>query len=225
MILIADDDLNLTTVLAEYLRDRELNVELAGDGEEALARLRSHSYDLCLLDINMPLKNGFAVLQTLRKEQNDTPVFIFSARNAREDMLRAYALGCDDYITKPFSMEVLLCKIQAYLRRQALAHSVPDTQFRLGDVLFDSVRQTLGHMRLPARESDLLLLLCRNANQVVDRHLILRTLWQRDDWFTARSLAVFITRLRRDLEMSACTTCTINAVRGRGYKLTTRNDS
>ncbi|MBR1426189.1 MAG: response regulator transcription factor [Paludibacteraceae bacterium] len=221
MILIADDDLNLSTVLAEYLRDRDLPAELAGDGEEALARMRSRNYDLCLLDINMPRKNGFAVLQTLRKEQNDTPVFMFTARNAREDMLRAYSLGCDDYITKPFSMEVLHSKLRAYLLRQARAHTVPDTQFLLGGVLFDSVHQTLGGMRLPARESDLLLLLCRNANHVVDRHLILRTLWQRDDWFSARSLAVFITKLRRTMEQSGCNGCNIVSVRGRGYRLTT----
>ena len=215
-ILLCDDDINLTAVLADFLREHGYEVAIAANGDEGLAKLVSFRPDVCLLDLNMPERDGFDTLKAIRTMDTNLPVLVISGRTAQEDMVRAFKLGADDYMTKPLSVEVLECRIEALVRRARTHQQQEVTQFQLGTIHFDAVRQTLGAEHLPARESDLLQLLCRNINQVVDRHYILRSLWRDDNFFVSKSLSVYMNHLRKHL---ANTGYSILGVHGRGYKL------
>lgn len=215
-IALADDDVNLSTVLADYLVARSYRVDVFRDGQSVLAAIRQGHYDLCILDINMPNGTGYEVLKELRRTANDIPVIMLTGRQAREDILRAYELGCDDYVTKPFSMDILICRIEAVVRRSRLAAVSTQTKFLLGSKQFDSVRQTMDGEHMSARESDLLLMLCRNMDQLVERHVILCAIWNTDDIFSSRSLSVYINHLRGYLEDTGMR---IIGVHGKGYKL------
>lgn len=217
-ILLADDDLSLATVLADYLRAQGFLVDITADGRNVLRMLQVNRYDLLLLDINMPELTGFQVLQELRKAFNPIPVVMLTARAEREDIMRAFNLGCDDYVTKPFSMDILICRIRAILRRVHQTNTNRETQFMLGGKLFDGLHQTLDGQHLSGRENDLLLMLCRNMNQLVDRHQILQSLWQTDDCFSSRSLSVYANHLRGYLRDTGVQ---LIGVHGKGYKLIT----
>lgn len=217
-ILLADDDVTLSTVLSDYLRNAGFVVETVVSGKKALQAIVSGRYDLAILDTNLPEKNGLQVLSSLAKSQNPTPVIMLTAENSREHIIRAFDLGCDDYVTKPFSMDILICRIRAILRRAQAGSASKETVFMLDGKRFDSVHQTLDGHHLSAKENDLLLMLCRNMNQVVDRHLILRTIWQTDDVFASRSLSVYANHLRGYL---AGTKVQIMGLHGKGYKLIT----
>lgn len=217
-ILLADDDISLATVLADYLRSQDFVVDVVSDGRAALHACQSTHYDIMLLDINMPEMTGFQVLQSLTKAMNPIPVVVLSARNAREDIMRAFTLGCDDYVTKPFSMDILICRIRAILRRASQSTASRQTQFTLGTKHFDALHQTLDGEHLSGRESDLLLMLCQNMNQLVDRHRILQSLWRTDDCFSSRSLSVYANHLRTHLRDTGVQ---LIGVHGKGYKLLT----
>ena len=216
-LLLCEDDAALGSLLADYLRRLNFEVDLCRNGEEGLDAFRQHNYDLCLLDINMPQKNGFEMLEEMRETGSEVPVIFLTERKAVEDIVHAYELGCDDYLIKPCPMDILLCKMRAILRRCQLGKKNTEVAFDLGnDIRFDSVRQTLGDMHLPPRESDLLLILCRNINQTVERNLILRTLWRQETYFASRSLSVFVNHLRKHLEG---TKAQVIGVHSKGYKL------
>lgn len=214
-VLLADADISLSTVLADYLRLHHFEVDTVHSGAEALELSHSKHYDICIMDITLHKMNGFEVLEQMKKNENALPVIMLSARNSVEDIVRAYRLGCDEYVTKPFTMDILICKIQAIVRR-AQGRVVRETSFLLGDKLFDSIKQEIGGEHLSGRESDLLLMLCRQMPELVDKHVILRTLWSADNNFTARSLAVYINHLRKFL---IDTGYSIIGVHGKGYKL------
>ena len=216
-LLLCEDDAALGSLLAEFLRRLNFEVDLFANGEDAWAGFRQRHYDLCLLDINMPQRNGFELLEAIRQAGSEVPVVFLTERKATEDIVHAYNLGCDDYLIKPCPMDVLLCKIRAIMRRCQLGRISTETEFELGNgIRFDSVRQTLGDEHLPARESDLLLILCRNANQTVDRNLILRQLWKQESYFASRSLSVYVNHLRKHLTP---TTTRIIGIHSKGYKL------
>lgn len=215
-ILLCDDDINLTAVLADYLREHGYEVAIVGNGEECLAKVSSYRPDLCLLDINMPQKDGFETLSAIRDMYMELPVIIISGHSAQEDVVRAFKLGADDYVIKPLAVEVLLCRIEALMRRVRSMEQEKITEFDLGGFHFDAIHQTLGGKHIPARENDLLLILCRNMNTLVDRHFILRSLWKEDNYFASKSLSVYMNHLRRHL---ARTGYHILPVHGRGYKL------
>ena len=216
-LLLCEDDVALGSLLADYLRRLNFEVDLCDNGEEGWACFRQRHYDLCLLDINMPQKNGFELLEDIRKIGSEVPVVFLTERKATEDMLHGYALGCDDYLVKPCPMDILLCKISAIMRRCQLGKKNTEVEFDLGNgVHFDSVRQTIGQTHLSARESDLLLILCRNINQTVERNLILRSLWRQESYFASRSLSVYVNHLRKHLEGADVH---IIGVHGIGYKL------
>ena len=219
-LLLCEDDEALGGLLADFLRRLDFEVDLFGNGEDGLEAFRQRHYDLCLLDINMPQLNGFEVLENIRRAGSEVPVVFLSERKAIEDVIKAYNLGCDDYLTKPCPMDILLCKIHAILRRCHLSRRNNEVEFDLGGVHFDSVRQMLGSLHLSARESDLLLILCRNANQTVERNLILRALWSKESYFASRSLSVYVNHLRKHL---AGTGAQIVGIHGRGYKLIINN--
>ena len=215
-VLLCDDDVNVSTVLADYLRERGYEVLTAANGEDGLAKLTADRCDICLMDADMPQYNGFDALSDLRKTSNQLPVIMLMESDTLSEIHRAYELGCDDYMVKPLSIEILICKIEAILRRFRPSAGSQETEFDLGGMHFDSVHQTVGGQHLSARENDLLLMLCQNMNMLVDRHLILRTLWQADNHFAARSLCVYVNHLRCFL---TGTGIQIVSVHGRGYKL------
>lgn len=216
-ILLCEDDVALGSLLADYLHRLNFEVELCGNGEEGLKRFRQRHFDICLLDINMPQMNGFEMLEEIRNTGNEVPVIFLTERRATEDVIRAYNLGCDDYLIKPCPMDILLCKIRAIMRRCHLTKKNAEVEFDLGNgIRFDSVRQMLGSEHLAARESELLLILCRNLNEIVERNVILRTIWSQDSYFASRSLSVYVNHLRKHL---IGTKRQIIGLHGKGYKL------
>ena len=221
-ILLLEDDINLSTVLADYLRSKGYAVDTAMDGKEGWEMLSHKHYDILLTDIMMPRMNGLQVLKNLRDGNNPIPVIIVSAKNDREDIIKGYNLGCDDYVTKPYSMDILICKIEAVLRRYHASDNVNEMEFDLNGLHFDAVRQTLGEVRLSSRENELLLTLCQNMGKVVDRSRILTNLWGEDTYFNSRSLSVYINHLRNYIGKDS--SVKILSVHGKGYKLVIMNE-
>jgi DNA-binding response OmpR family regulator len=145
-----------------------------------------------------------------------------SAKNDREDIIKGYNLGCDDYVTKPYSMDILICKIEAVLRRYHASDNVNEMEFDLNGLHFDAVRQTLGEVRLSSRENELLLTLCQNMGKMVERSRILTSLWGEDTYFNSRSLSVYINHLRNYIGKDS--SVKILSVHGKGYKLVIMNE-
>jgi DNA-binding response OmpR family regulator len=187
-------------------------------GREALSRLSSEHWDIVLMELQGLGMNGYELLKGIRHRLPKLPIFILSSRSDREDQMRAFELGADDYILKPFSMDLLICRIEAVLRRIRAYEENRQKVFQLGTHIFDSVHQSLDGTHLSSRESDLLLMLCRNEGEMVDKHKILSALWKEDNAFTARSLGVYINHLRGHLRPIGYE---IIAVRYKGYKLVT----
>jgi DNA-binding response OmpR family regulator len=216
-ILLVEDDANLSTVLADYLRSKEYIVEIASNGKEAWELIAIKHYDLILSDITMPKMNGFELLKLVRDQYHFLPVVMLSSKTGRDDIIRAYGLGCDDYVTKPFSMDILICKIEAILRRCNIGQETAQTEWQLGGLVYDSVRQQLGKQHLSSRENDLFKMLCTNMNNLVDRNRILMSIWGEDTYFNARSLSVYINHLRKYLGEES--PVRIMSVHGKGYKM------
>ncbi|MBK6285320.1 MAG: response regulator transcription factor [Draconibacterium sp.] len=221
-LLLAEDDENLGLLLKEYLVAKGYDANLYPDGEAAYKGFMREHYDICILDIMMPKKDGFTLAKDIRVVNPDIPVIFLTAKNMKEDVLEGFKLGADDYITKPFSMEELIMRIEAILRRTSQenqANSQP--VFTLGIYTFDTRKQTLAHgdevVKLTTKESDLLKLLCQNANKILERNYALRSIWIDDNYFNARSMDVYITKLRKHLKDEP--TVEIINVHGKGYKL------
>lgn len=220
-ILLVEDDVNLQTVLADYLRSKDYVVEQASNGAEAWDLIMIKHYDLVISDIMMPKTNGYELLKLIRRKSEKLPVIMLSAKTDRDDIIRAYELGCDDYVTKPFSMDILICKIDAVVRRCRMSSASEQTAWSLGELMFDSVRQQLGDKHLSSRENDLLRMLCQNMNNLVDRNRILMSIWGEDTYFNARSLSVYVNHLRNYLGENS--PIRIMSVHGKGYKLVDMN--
>lgn len=220
-ILLVEDDINLSTVLADYLRSKGYVVEQANNGAEAWDLILIKDYDLIISDIMMPKMNGYELLKLIRQKHDRLPILILSAKTDRDDIIRAYELGCDDYVTKPFSMDILICKIEAIMRRSRKYMESNQSEWLLGNLLYDSVRQQLGDKHLSTRENELLKMLCQNLNNLVDRNRILMSIWGEDTYFNARSLSVYINHLRNYLGEDNPTR--IMSVHGKGYKLVQMN--
>jgi len=221
-LLLAEDDENLGLLLKEYLVAKGYDATLYPDGEAAYKGFMREHYDICILDIMMPKKDGFTLARDIRIVNPNIPVIFLTAKNMKEDVLEGFKLGADDYITKPFSMEELIMRIEAILRRtsqDSLLNAQP--VFTLGIYTFDTHKQTLAHgdevVKLTTKESDLLKLLCQNANKILERNYALRSIWIDDNYFNARSMDVYITKLRKHLKDEP--TVEIINVHGKGYKL------
>ena len=219
-ILLAEDDSNLGVLLCEYLQAKEYSADLAHDGEEAYNMFINDKYDLCIFDVMMPKKDGFTLAKEVRMANVEVPIIFLTARNVKEDILQGFKIGADDYLTTPFSMEELTMRIEAILRRTSGESPVLDT-YKLGRFKFDTQKQQLidgeSVIKLTTKESELLKLLCSNANKVLERNVALKTIWVDDNYFNARSMDVYITKLRKHVKDDP--SVEIINVHGKGYKL------
>ena len=220
-LLIAEDDLNLGQILKEYLELKGFNATLTRDGQEAVDSFKRNHYDLCILDIMMPRKDGFAVGKEIRQINPDTPFIFLTARSQQEDTLKGLQLGADDYIKKPFSMEELTLRLQAILRRADTGEPKQE-QFKLGKYSFDYTRQQLKYAneeikKLTSKEAELLLLLSQTMNKTLNRSAALKIIWGDDSYFNARSMDVYITKLRKHLKEDDGVN--IITVHGQGFRL------
>ncbi len=222
-LLLAEDDENLGLLLKEYLIAKGYNTDLYGDGELAYAGFKKNEYNLCILDIMMPRKDGITLANDIRMINQDVPIIFLTAKNMKEDILEGFRMGADDYITKPFSMEELIFRIEAILRRTSQDNkSNEQAIYKLGRYTFDPRKQILMQgeeetVKLTTKESELLRLLCNNANKVLERNFALKTIWIDDNYFNARSMDVYITKLRKHLKDEP--SVEIINVHGKGYKL------
>lgn len=222
-ILLLEDDPNLGQIVQEHLQMQGFRVTLCVDGEDGMQAFNNGTFDLCLIDIMMPRKDGFTFTREVRQRDQQTPLIFLTAKSLKEDRIEGFKIGCDDYITKPFSVEELMLRIQAVLRRTAVAQpsDIAATTFEIGAFRFDSNRHTLRHgdseQKLTPKESDLLRLLCLNMNQTLTREEALREIWGDENYFAGRSMDVFISRLRKYLR--ADSRVEIMGIHGKGFRL------
>lgn len=223
-ILLAEDDENLGPLLKEYLKAKDFDAHLVVNGEQALKAYHHDRYDICLLDIMMPLKDGLTLAKEIKAVNSDVPIIFLTAKSLKDDVLEGFKIGADDYITKPFSMEELIYRIEAILKR---SKNTEDDQaiFKIGKYSFDAHKQTLTYkdqfQKLTTKESDLLKLLCVNMNKVLERNFALKTIWMDDNYFNARSMDVYITKLRKYLHQDK--SIEILNIHGKGFKLIVDN--
>ena len=220
-ILLCEDDENLGMLLREFLQAKGFNADLCSDGEKGYKEFLKNKYDLCVLDVMMPKKDGFTLAQEIRNVNNEVPIIFLTAKNLKEDILEGFKLGADDYITKPFSMEELVFRIGAILRRVKGKKDKEVTLFRIGRYTFDTQKQILVSkdktQKLTTKESELLALLCSHVNEILERNYALKTIWIDDNYFNARSMDVYITKLRKLLKDDP--NIEIINIHGKGYKL------
>ena len=220
-ILLAEDDENLGTLLREYLNVKGYETQLFTNGEQAFKGFTSEHFDLCLLDIMMPVKDGFTLAREIRELNSDIPIIFLTAKNLKEDVIEGFRIGADDYITKPFNMEELLFRIEAIFRRTGKGGENTQDVFSVGKYTFDATKQELAVgdqvQKLTTKESELLRLLCLHKNQILERNFALRSIWMDDSYFNARSMDVYITKLRKYLKDDPAVE--IINVHGKGFKL------
>ncbi|MBR1879100.1 MAG: response regulator transcription factor [Paludibacteraceae bacterium] len=215
-ILVIDTDISLATVLTDYLSSRNYQAQFLTSGKAALELMEHNAIDVVLTELHVDAINGFDLIREIRRRSPRLPLVVLTARSEREAQIRAFQLGADDYVTKPFSMDILICRIEAILRRVREHEENKQKVFDLNGHTFNAVRETFDGEHMSSREAALLLMLCRREGEVVDKHAILAALWKEDNAFTARSLGVFINHLRRYLTPAGYS---IIAVRYKGYKL------
>ncbi len=220
-VLLAEDDKNLGAILKAYLEAKGYPTTLCVNGQEAFDVYNKEAFDFCIIDIMMPIKDGFALTKEIRKTNKNIPVIFLTAKSMQEDKLKGFELGADDYITKPFSMEELLVRMKAILRRVKKDDFKKKGIFILGQFTFDYNRQILTlkkvEQKLTSKESELLKMLCENANEVLDRSIALNKIWFDDSYFNARSMDVYITKLRKYLKGDP--NVELMNVHGVGFKL------
>ncbi|MFL5752313.1 MAG: response regulator transcription factor [Bacteroidia bacterium] len=222
-ILLVEDDPNLGLLLREYLDAKGYHVELATDGKEGFDLFCKHNFDLCLLDVMMPVKDGITLAKEIRVNNKQVPIIFLTAKAMKEDTLEGFNAGGDDYITKPFSMEELLARIQAILRRsnKEISGSSDQVEFTIGSYKFNTEKQMLEHngqaQKLTTKESALLRLLCIHKNDVLDRNFALKSIWHDDNYFNGRSMDVYIAKLRKYLKDDQ--KVEIINIHGKGFKL------
>jgi two-component system OmpR family response regulator len=225
-ILLAEDDSNLGNLLRSYLVAKNYETSLYINGSLALDAFNREPFNLCLLDIMMPEMDGITLAKEIRLTKPEIPIIFLTAKNQKDDVIEGFKSGADDYITKPFSMEELLYRIEAILRRSAASASInKGGPYTIGNYSFDTLKQILTFNEMPVKlttkESELLELLCRQGNEILERNYALKTIWIDDNYFNARSMDVYITRLRKYLSKDP--SVKILNVHGRGYKLIFEN--
>ena len=222
-ILLLEDDPNLGFVLKEFLEHKEYDVLHKEDGEQGLKAFNQEPFDICVVDIMMPRMDGFTFTKHVRKTDKTTPIIFLTAKSMKEDKIEGFKLGGDDYLTKPFNMEELEARIEAVLKRtgKGKKEQPEKNSFTLGKYKFDYPTQQLSFdgtsQKLTTKEADLLRMLCLNMNQLLEREIALKLVWGNDNYFTGRSMDVYITKLRKYLKEDP--NLEIANVHGTGYKL------
>lgn len=226
-ILLVEDDKNLGGLLQEYLIAKGFDTQLEVDGDKGAKAFVNGKFDLCVLDVMMPIKDGFTLAKEIRNLDKEIPIIFLTAKSLKTDKIEGFESGADDYMTKPFSMEELLLRVNAILRRthgrESTSSSSGASNFQIGSLLFDYNKRTLTgndlDQKLTSKEAELLKLLCENKNDVMERSVALNKIWRDDSYFNARSMDVYITKLRKYLKFDP--SVEIVNMHGRGFKLLT----
>lgn len=219
-ILLAEDDLQLGELVKEALEDENYGVVWCRNGQEAVEVFDKNKFDICLLDVMMPVKDGFAVAKKIRQQSDVVPIIFISTRALIEDKIEGYARGADDYVIKPFNMQELLLKIEVFLRRTRKLYADTKQEFRLGKIFFSYTDLQLitpeGTSLITRKEADLLRFLCLHTNKLLKREEILLNVWGKDDFFLGRSMDVYMTKLRKYLRSDP--DVVLETVHGMGYR-------
>ncbi len=223
-ILLAEDDSNLGFVVSDNLKSNGYKVTLCPDGEIALKTFANDDFDMCILDIMMPKKDGFVVAQTIRDVNKDVPIIFLTAKSMQIDKVKGFMIGVDDYITKPFDFQEFMLRVESILRRTKVLNPKEDKKvenYTIGSYHFNVKNQLLKHPKqenkLTIKETRILTFLCEHINDIAPRELILKSIWGSDDYFSGRSMDVFISKLRKYL--SADKNIQISNIHGIGFKL------
>jgi two-component system, OmpR family, response regulator len=221
-ILLVEDEKNFGIVMRDYLRMNDFDVTLCEDGLLGLANFNKDKFDVCIVDVMMPKMDGFTLVEEIRKSDAQVPVLFLTARSMRDDMLKGYKAGADDYIIKPFDTELLLLKLHAILKRSAPQINVEQVEYSFSEFRYSHQHRLLSHVsgkqnKLSPKESDLLNLLLVNRNKVVSKSILLQKIWKTENYFTGRSMDVYIVKLRKYLETDK--SVTIENIHGSGYCL------
>lgn len=228
-ILLVEDDPNFGTVLKDYLMLNDYAVTHAKNGMEGFEKFKKDDFDLCILDVMMPYKDGFTLAKEIREKNEEVPIIFLTAKSMKEDVLKGYKVGADDYLNKPFDSEVLLMKIKAIIQRKSV-ESVADSkqfEFDIGNFHLNSKLRFLKYKdeepeKLSPKENDLLRLLALHENDLMPRELALTKIWRDDNYFTSRSMDVYIAKLRKYLKKDD--EVQILNIHGEGFRLVVKND-
>ena len=200
-VLLAEDDLSLGYVIKDNLQDAGYEVVLCPDGQTAIEKFDKTQYDICLLDVMMPNKDGFTVARKIRQLSDMVPILFLTAKSMEEDKIKGFLTGADDYITKPFSMQELLLRMDVFIRRTRKLHADNVQEYSIGQMKFSYTDLKLhtanDTFTLTQKEADLLKFLCEHANHILKRDEVLLNVWGKDDYFLGRSMDVFMTKLRK----------------------------
>jgi two-component system, OmpR family, response regulator len=222
-IFLVEDDLSFGSVLKSYLEINDFSVEWVDDGKYALDHFRKGVFNICILDIMLPHVDGFTIASEIRQINNEVPIIFLTAKKLKDDVLKGYGVGGDDYITKPFDTDILLAKIKAILARRDFQSGTREI-FEIGRFIFNAKLRTLTlgdvENKLSPKEAQLLELLALNPNTLISREIALKKIWGADDYFTARSMDVYITKLRKFL--SEDPSLNIKNIHGSGFQLIVR---
>lgn len=228
-ILLVEDDPNFGTVLKDYLAMNDYNVTHAKNGMEGFEKFKKDDFDLCILDVMMPYKDGFTLAKEIREKNEEIPIIFLTAKAMKEDVLKGYKVGADDYLNKPFDSEVLLMKIKAIIQRKA-TDSIADSkqfEFEIGNFFLNSKLRFLTYkkedpIKLSPKENELLRLLALHKNDLMARELALTKIWRDDNYFTSRSMDVYIAKLRKYL--SKDDGVEIVNIHGEGFRLVVKSE-
>jgi len=220
-ILLAEDDLNLGQLLQTFLTSKGFKVSLAQNGKIAFEKFNKDHYNFCIFDVMMPEMDGFTLAKEIREIDKKIPILFLTAKAMKEDKLEGFSLGADDYLTKPFAMEELVARINAILRRTDIPSNEELADIKVGAIKYEPGYRLLhlkdGVKKLTTKENQLLQLLVKNQNEILDRHATLRAIWGDDNYFNGRSMDVYIAKLRKALKEDA--SVEIMNVHGKGFKL------
>lgn len=219
-LLLAEDDENLGQLLFTFLKTKGFEVELARNGKIAFEKFTSSSFDFCIFDVMMPVMDGFTLAKEIREIDRKVPILFLTAKAMKEDKLEGFAIGADDYLAKPFSMEELLARITAILRRVEVKSTEETAHLKVGKIDYEPELRLLhlhdGVKKLTTKENQLLQLLVKNENEILDRQATLRAIWGDDNYFNGRSMDVYIAKLRKLLKEDPA--IEIMNVHGKGFK-------
>jgi two-component system, OmpR family, response regulator len=226
-IFLVEDDLSFGAVLKSYLEINDFEVDWVDDGQLALPQFNKCNYDICILDVMLPNIDGFTIGTEIRKINAEVPILFLTAKNLREDILKGYKIGADDYISKPFDTEVLIFKLKAILKRGNGTPAKESDFYQIGAYLFDFKLRTLEYggskQKLSPKEAELLKMLCDNQNELLPRETALKQIWGDDGYFTSRSMDVYLTKLRKLFTEDP--SVEIRNIHGSGFMLEIKNHS